>query len=565
MQDDAAARSWFGTGESWSRVVQQDDSREFARIWQGFMLARMTLGLVLLVLHVGLYAMSVAPNHWPTVISAAYFISTLARDLYRNPQLLGKTFNLLWLRVVGLDVLAIATLQLVQGSGINYTPIYALPVLLASVLGPLQLALGTAAGVTVLMLVNSVDGHGSGYAEAAPFLVQAALGGVGYFIMALLANQLATRLISASQVSLRNQVAAHIQRQVNELVIESLPNGVLIVDSDGVALAANPSARALLSPRADARYAIRTLRDLDVWQPLLDLAVSTIGQRQAQEREVTLRHAGQGPQRIRVNTQLVEAQELGGENLCVLFMQDQRELEARLRTDKLASMGRMSTAVAHDIRNPLAAITQANALLEEDLKDPHHQQLSRVVTQNAQRLAKIVDDILNATRVHPDHADRNANAIALDGTVQRICRDWAQQFANPVPMAMDVGAGATSVAFDTEHLHRLIVNLLDNARRYASGRPDSIQVFSHVSPGSTATLGIWSDGAPMEQSVERHLFEPFFSSESRSNGLGLYICRELCESHGATISFQRTSRAMLGGVCEGNAFVVEMRAVAVNS
>jgi two-component system, NtrC family, sensor histidine kinase PilS len=70
---------------------------------------------------------------------------------------------------------------------------------------------------------------------------------------------------------------------------------------------------------------------------------------------------------------------------------------------------------------------------------------------------------------------------------------------------------------------------------------------------------VWSDGAPMDKSVERHLFEPFFSSESRSSGLGLYLCRELCQRHGASISYQRISHATGRGDIGGNAFTVDFR------
>jgi two-component system sensor histidine kinase PilS (NtrC family) len=71
-------------------------------------------------------------------------------------------------------------------------------------------------------------------------------------------------------------------------------------------------------------------------------------------------------------------------------------------------------------------------------------------------------------------------------------------------------------------------------------------------------LSVWSDGPPMDQSVERHLFEPFFSSESRSSGLGLYICRELCESHGGTITYQRSVRLARGVATEGNEFLITL-------
>jgi two-component system sensor histidine kinase PilS (NtrC family) len=113
--------------------------------------------------------------------------------------------------------------------------------------------------------------------------------------------------------------------------------------------------------------------------------------------------------------------------------------------------------------------------------------------------------------------------------------------------------------FDPEHLRRVLVNLLDNARRYASRQSESIQVSGHETPVARVLLGVWSDGPPMEQSVERHLFEPFFSSESRSSGLGLYICRELCEGHGATIAYQRSKRTARGLAMEGNEFFVSFR------
>jgi two-component system sensor histidine kinase PilS (NtrC family) len=80
---------------------------------------------------------------------------------------------------------------------------------------------------------------------------------------------------------------------------------------------------------------------------------------------------------------------------------------------------------------------------------------------------------------------------------------------------------------------------------------DSLQLSTRVSSSGRASVQVWSDGAPMDQSMERHLFEPFFSSESRSSGLGLYICRELCERHGATIDYQRTGRTTQRGDMRG--------------
>ena len=110
------------------------------------------------------------------------------------------------------------------------------------------------------------------------------------------------------------------------------------------------------------------------------------------------------------------------------------------------------------------------------------------------------------------------------------------------------------VAFDPEHLRRLLVNLLDNGRRYASGAHASLCVRTQPMGLHRLRLSVWSDGTPLDAGVRRHLFEPFFSSESRSSGLGLYICRQLCERYGAQIGYQRGQLEQR----EGNEFFVDM-------
>ena len=100
------------------------------------------------------------------------------------------------------------------------------------------------------------------------------------------------------------------------------------------------------------------------------------------------------------------------------------------------------------------------------------------------------------------------------------------------------------MVFEEDHLRRVLVNFLDNALRYASKDVAAIRVLlptPHISAGQMR-LAVWSDSPPLDVGVQRHLFEPFFSSESRSSGLGLYICRELCIRHGASIGYQRTDQ-----------------------
>jgi two-component system, NtrC family, sensor histidine kinase PilS len=324
-------------------------------------------------------------------------------------------------------------------------------------------------------------------------------------------------------------------------------------------LAANPAARQMLGAQRPDPAALLSLTAQPGWSPLWSLARTCIATGTSLEEDATLHHEGHGAQRMRVRTRLAATQGVGSESLCVLFLQDLRALEARMRTEKLASMGRMSTAVAHEIRNPLAAIVQANALLEEDLTDARQQQLTGMIGQNARRLGKIVEDILEASHIpSPGEALAPLN-MPFDENVLRICQEWVLQNGQGHRLATGLSTPSLWVQFEIEHLRRVLVNLLDNARRYATEQHEAIQISTQILSAHHVALSVWSDGPPMEQSVEQHLFEPFFSSESRSSGLGLYICRELCERHGATILYQREVKMARGFPTEGNEFVLTLR------
>lgn len=550
--------SWFGPTEIDALAPTLSEPYEFGRLWQGFMTARLTLGSVLLALQAGLFISGTSHSKALVAICAAYFIGTVASKMGAKPARLGKSFNRRWGALVGLDILVFSVLQLLQGASINYTPLFALPVLLASVLGTLRLALGTAAGVSMLLLSNTAWNYLQTPGDATSYFVQAALSGVGYFVIAFLAQQLSARIASEGRRAFQNQLAANIQRQVNELVIESMPEGVLIVDRRGRVRAANPAARAFLGPLEGVRLPVFDLKDEPGWLPLLSLTQLSVATGQGQEEDVTIRLRGQGPRKIRARTSLAAPFSADGDSLCVLFLQDQRELEARMRTEKLASMGRMSTAVAHEIRNPLAAIVQANALLDEDIADPRLKKLTAMVEQNAKRLEKIVDDILNVSRVGPESESATLSVVNLNEATLQTYSDWAAQNNAQGRLAVHLPDQGLLVRFDSEHLRRMLVNLLDNALRYASKQAQAIQISTRIDHEQQATLTVWSDGQPMDHSVERHLFEPFFSSESRSSGLGLFICRQMCERHGATIFYQRNTRSARAGLVEGNEFVITL-------
>ena len=558
--DADADDSRLSPGEG--RAVSGEGASTFERIYRAFIAARAALGVALVVTLgvAGVFGLRpTQPIALVSVVYAALAVSMWMLPRFRRPppQALARLQSPQWLATIGADLVCFTALHLLAAnSSLNYQALLVLPVLMAGILTPRLLALATAAAVTLILLATAWLGLPGG--EPTLLMTQAGLAGSGFFVVTVLAGELARRLAREEKAARGSLEMARQQAQLNRLVIEEMQDGVLVVDRRGRVRAANPAARRLLAPSGTGRGAPFQLRGVAAWEGLVSTVEKAFneGSWPAAGRDVVLQFDAQAHRTLRARIRFTRRREpQANEEFCVMFLEDVRNVQARSRQEKLAAMGRVSAGIAHEIRNPLAAIAQANALLAEDVADPGQRQLTRLVTDNVERLKRIVDDVME---VAPGQM-QVVGAIDATAHIASVCSDWGGANGTALDgtgvLTISLPTEPVGVHFDPEHLRRVLVNLLDNALRHATGAPGSIDLRLDAAPERPVFLGVLSDGAPIPAEVEPYLFEPFFSTRSRGTGLGLYICRELCERNGASIDY----RLRANGGTPRNGFFVEMR------
>jgi two-component system sensor histidine kinase PilS (NtrC family) len=468
------------------------------------------------------------------------------------------------------DIGAISLLYMAAGgmrSGLGL--LYLFPLAGAAILAPLLLALFSAALATLFVLGEGAWRLLLGGSETP--LMQAGISGGAFFALVLVVNRLAARLIKQEELAARRGADLRIQQAIYRIVVDDVDDGILVLGRDGFLFGGNPAARRMLGLEASLGEDGEGLRLADVaaLEPVAQsfaawIACCTGADSPPPPDFVTIKrwHEPDGPARGRldqpVHLKLRFAQvdtPTGAAERSVIFLQDVSAIENQAQQLKLASMGRLTASIAHEVRNPLSAIGHATSLLAEDLHGPAEQRLLRIVNDNVVRVNRMVEDILKLSRkVQP-----GGEPVRLSAFLAELKAEFSETHGLADEMVWVGEAGKRSVRFDGLHLREVLVNLLGNAIRYASGKPGSIRVFPVPDTTGRIELHVQDDGPGITPEVRAHLFEPFYTTSSKGTGLGLYLARELCLNNGAMLDYEYRADDPNGGEAGGR-FVITFAA-----
>jgi two-component system sensor histidine kinase PilS (NtrC family) len=445
----------------------------------------------------------------------------------RWPSPVGQVFA-----QVGVDTLAVATLMHAGGgisSGIGGLMVVSVGA--ASLLVSARLAFLFAAVATLALLAEQTISNLSGITDNTQYASAGILGAV-IFVATIAVQQLGRRMQESEALARQRGVDLANLAELNEYIIQHLRESIVVVDGDNRIRLINESAAAHLGVaggrrghrleevarplyRQLARWRLRGMRPNDKPMTIPSADGSTV---------ITLHFAPLGDDRT------------GG---MLIFMEDSSLMAQRVQQSKLAALGRLSASIAHEIRNPIGAMSHAGQLLgESPAIGKEEKRLTNIIRTNSDRVSNIVENILALSRRDSTSPER----LAL--------RPWLTDFCDEFTRTLELYEGTVATAADSDdlevlidptHLHQVVWNLCDNAVKYASATAGAIAVelsFGRMPQSRRPFLEIADRGPGISNEKVDEVFEPFYTGKHGGTGLGLFISRELCECNGATLRYE---------------------------
>jgi two-component system, NtrC family, sensor histidine kinase PilS len=354
------------------------------------------------------------------------------------------------------------------------------------------------------------------------------------FGVSIMIQVVASRLGRAEELARDRASDLYNLQRLNEQIVQHMDTGILLVTSDGVVRVMNKSAAGLLAPdrpvtveqgRQLADYSDELAYQFEHWRDS--------GQHRARPFNIT----DDAPAVIARFRQLQPSTE--GESL--VFVEDYTPITQYAQSLKLTSLGRLTASIAHEIRNPLGAISHAAELLKEspDLAESD-QRMAEIMLENTARVNQIVESVMQISRREPPKPEY----IQLQPWLSDYVAGYLNTLHRPAEVTVSCDYNELLVEFDPENLQRVLGNLLDNALRHsamATGKETAQLTVELDFASHQCLVNVIDQGTGVPLKERSKLFEPFFTTVAGGTGMGLYLCKELCEINNADLSYRTTN------------------------
>jgi len=365
--------------------------------------------------------------------------------------------------------------------------------------------------------------------EFASNYTQAGFLGGTLFATAILAHVLSSRLHETEAIALQRGIDLANMAQLNEHVIKHLQSGLIVVDNSNKIRLVNESAWKFLG-----KPSIAEPNDY-----LQNVCPAINSQLQDWRSGKMIAPSAIQPEHSNFNV-IPGYRDFGedGESGTLIFLEDASRVSQQAQQMKLASLGRLTASIAHEIRNPLGAISHAEQLLAESVKlDAQDKRLAEIIHKNSERVNAIIENVLQLSR----------REVSLPETIRlsRCIDNFKQEFISSHSISaedivVDIKPDDIRVFFDATQLHQILWNICENGLRYslANNSHPLLKIIGGRTDTNNSYLEIIDFGCGVPNEHVDNIFEPFFTTEKFGSGLGLYICKELCEANSARISYR---------------------------
>ncbi len=367
------------------------------------------------------------------------------------------------------------------------------------------------------------------YGWATGLFATASYAYVGMLAAAFFATAYLT-YISARRIRVSEELAAEREvdlanlAQLNEHIIRRMQAGILAIDAQGHIRLMNRSAQRLLgvSRESGGKQLSQVLRGL----------AELMAEWRGDSSHATHIFRPEGTEtKVLASFAAIGAQASDG---VLVFLEDASGLAQRAQQLKLAGLGRLAASIAHEIRNPLGAISHAGQLLDESRNlDKADRRLTHMIRDNAERMNAIIEDVLQLGRGKPAEPESVALASWLDGFVADFV---TTNVAAGDAISVHVEPEDLEVRFDPNQLRQVVWNLCENGLRHSNGDP-ALELNAGLGEKTRRPyLEVQDHGEGIPVEVEEQIFEPFYTTRVDGTGLGLYLARELCEGNQASLN-----------------------------